>query len=64
MEEYYIETDKSHIDGLLYQVMVDEALRLRKCRRLKECSEIRNFIIEAYQLLSEANLKDGCQETD
>lgn len=55
MEEYYIETDKSHIDGILYQAMVDETLRLRKSRSAKERSEIRKFIIEAYWLLTKSN---------
>lgn len=63
VNEYYTGTDKSHIDGILYQAMVDETMRLRKSRSSKERSEIRGFIIEAYQLLTESNQRCGHQGT-
>lgn len=61
--DYYLETTKKHVDGILYQAMVDETLRLRKSRNSKERSEIRSFILETYRLLSESNFEDECPES-
>lgn len=57
MDSYFIETDKQHIDGIFYQMMVDETIRLRNCHNRKERSEIRTFLLRAYQTITESNEK-------
>lgn len=58
----YIESDKEHIDGALYQALVDEVTRLKKCRNSKERQKIRWFILEAHHRLVKSNLLDVNQE--
>lgn len=58
MDSYFIETDKQHIDGIFYQSMVDETIRLRNCRSRRERSEIREFLLSAYQEITESSVKD------
>lgn len=58
MDSYFIETDKQHIDGIFYQSMVDETIRLRNCRSRRERSEIRAFLLSAYQEITESSVKD------
>lgn len=58
MDSYFIETDKQHIDGIFYQSMVDETIRLRNCRNRRERSEIRAFLLSAYQEITESSVKD------
>lgn len=58
MDSYFIETDKQHIDGIFYQMMVDETIRLRNCHNRKERSEIRTFLLRAYQTITESNVED------
>lgn len=55
---YFTETDKQHIDGIFYQSMVDETIRLRNCRSRRERSEIRAFLLSAYQEITESSVKD------
>ena len=52
-EPVFTQTDKSKVDAAFYQVIFDEIIRLRKCKNSRERDKIRNFIMEAYQLLSE-----------
>lgn len=58
----YIESDKEHADGALYQALVDEVTRLKRCRNSKERQKIRWFILEAHQKLVKSNLLDANQE--
>lgn len=43
--------------SILSQAMMDETLRLRKCRWKKERDSIRRFLIESFQIIS-VNIQD------
>ncbi len=62
MDSYFTETDKQHIDGIFYQTMVDEAMRLRTSHSRKERTEIRSFLLKAYQTITESNMETGGRE--
>lgn len=61
MEGVVLNYTKDNAVSCLCQAMFDETIRLRKASLL-ERSSIRNFLIEAFQLISENNPDIPCQE--
>lgn len=62
-EPVLTETDAGQVDAVLYQVMLDETIRLRKCMSRGERRNIRKFLTKAYQLYAEKNLGNAIPNT-
>lgn len=52
-----LDFDKQSAVSILCQAIMDETLRLRKCRRKKERDSIRKFLIESLRIVS-VNIQD------
>ena len=51
-ESVFTKVDLEAVDGVLYQAMFDEVIRLRTCLNRKERESIRRFLTEAYQQIA------------
>lgn len=62
-ESVLTNTSDEKVNALMYQVMLDETIRLRSCRKEAERNQIRKFLMEVYRLYYGRNQKNDCLST-
>lgn len=62
-EPVFTETSKEKIVAVLYQVMFDETIRLRKCHSREERKNIRDFLTSACRICMQLNLENEDPDT-